>query len=206
MKRVGKTVTGALLLVMLVAGMAAAQRARTVGDPTERGAAQPAQNASPAPQTVRTKYEGGVFGYNRKMDGTLTFDDDNDRLLFRNERGQEVFSIPYQAIVSAFADTQSRRPTAASVIGSASIYTLPALLIRRNYRYLTLQYRDPDTNVEGTTSFKMENKEILDAVLRRLANEAGLTPRGEVFVRRRDGEPAVREQHPATAPDPSSPR
>ncbi len=204
MKRIGRAGMSALLLVMLVAGMAAAQRARTVGDPTERRDTQ-AQNAPQAPQTVRTKYEGGVFGYNRKMDGTLTFDDDNNRLLFRNERGQEVFSIPYQAIMAAFADTQSRRPTAATVIGNASIYTLPALFIRRNYRYLTLQYRDPDTNAEGTTSFRMQNKEILEAVLRRLAGQAGLTARGEVYVRRRDSDPAVREQHPVPAPSPSSP-
>lgn len=205
MKRIGGVGMSALLLVMLAAGAAVAQRARTVGDPTEQRETQQAQNAPAAPQTVRTKYEGGVFGYNRKMDGTLTFDDDNNRLLFRNQRGQEVFSIPYQAIMAAFADTQSRRPTAATVIGSASIYTLPALLIRRNYRYLTLQYRDPDTSVEGTTSFRMQNREILDAVLRRLANQAGLTPRGEIFVRRRDSEPAVREQHPVPAPSPTSP-
>jgi hypothetical protein len=140
----------------------------------------------PAPPEVTVKYEGGVFGYDKRMDGTLVFDDQNRRLLFRDKVRHEVFSIPYDAVVSAFADTKSKRPTATDVIGGMSIFTLPAKFIKKKYRYLTLQYNDPDTKIKGTTSFKMENKEILASVLNSLANKAGLTPRGEVFVRRRD--------------------
>jgi hypothetical protein len=171
----------ALIAVGLTA--AQAQRPRSVSDPAPATTtAQP----MPAPQTVNANYEGGVFGYNKKINGTLTFDDTNERLLFRNKQNQEVLFIPYRAVLSAFADVKSKRPIAADIAARTSIFGLPALLVKRKFRYLTMQYRDPDTNAQGTTSFKMENKDILESVLNTLAAKAGLTQRGEVYVRRRD--------------------
>lgn len=144
-------------------------------------------NVPPAPTTVKVKYEGGVFGYNHKMDGTLTFDDQNKRLVFRDKKNnQEKISINYAAIASAFADTQGKRPVAADIAGRVFPYGLPALLIRKKYRYLTLQFNDQDSNATGITSFKMENKEILASVLYTLAQKAGMVQRGEIFVRRKD--------------------
>ena len=146
------------------------------------------QNNEPvAPQNVKVKYEGGVFGYRQKMDGWLWFDDANERLVFRDKQQKEVFSIPYNAVSSAFADTQSRRPTAATVVGSSVPYGLglPALFIRKKYRYLTLQYSDPEVSIMGVTSFKVENKEVLEQTLKALADKAKLTPRGDIYIRRR---------------------
>jgi TonB family protein len=139
-----------------------------------------------APSTVKAKYEGGVFGYNEKQDGTILFDDVNQRLVFRNKFGKEVFAIPYDAVLSTFADTQAKRPTAASILSSAVPYGLglPALFIKKKYRYMTLQFEDADTRVAGVTSFKVENKQILASVVYTLATKAGLEQRGEVFVRR----------------------
>jgi len=178
----------ALAVALLAVGgltVAQAQRPRSVSDPQPTATTtRPASMT--APQTVNANYEGGVFGYNKKINGTLTFDDVNERLLFRNKQNQEVLFIPYRAVLSAFADVKSKRPIAADVAARASIFALPGLLIKRKFRYLTMQYRDPDTNAQGTTSFKMENKEILESVLNTLAAKAGLTQRGEVFVRRRD--------------------
>lgn len=177
------------LLVLLVASVSAqAQRPRTVqttGTTTtaDAGTTQPPPMA---PQTIKVKYEGGVFGYNKKMDGTITFDDANSRLLFRNNYQQEIFSIPYDSIASAFADTKSKRPVAADVASRVTIFALPAMLIKKKFRYLTLQYNDPDTHINGTTSFKMENKDILASALYTLAQKAELTQRGEVYVKRKD--------------------
>lgn len=171
------------LLAVLLAGTALGQRPRNVNDTaTTSSTAQPA----PAPQTVNANYEGGVFGYNKKINGTLTFDDTNQRLLFRNKQQREVLFIPYRAVLSAFADVKSKRPIAADVAARVSIFALPGLLIKKKFRYLTLQYRDPDTNAEGITSFKLENKEILESMLNTLAGKANLTQRGEVYVRRTD--------------------
>ncbi|HEX9918028.1 MAG TPA: hypothetical protein VGA87_02610 [Pyrinomonadaceae bacterium] len=180
----------ALLLLTSLAGGAAAQRSRTVSDPSEAKKPAPsapvsatAAPAAPAPQSVKAKYEGGLFGYNKKQTGTLNFDDESSRLIFRDKEQKEYISIPYKSIAAAYADTQSRRPTAATVIGSASLYTLPALLFKKKYRYLTMQYNDPDTKVQGVTSFKVDGKEMLASILEALARKAELTPRGEAFVR-----------------------
>jgi hypothetical protein len=172
----------ALLLLTSLAPVAPAQRARTVSDPSDARKPVPATNA-PAPQNVPVKYEGGFFGANKKQTGTLHFDDESRRLVFRDKAQKEYISIPYKAIAAAYADTQSRRPTAATVIGSASLYTLPALLFKKKYRYLTMQFNDPDTQVKGVTSFKVENKEMLASILEAVASKAELTPRGEAYVR-----------------------
>ena len=175
---------GALLLA--VAGGAAAQRSRTVSEPQKTAAAntQPTPTVAPAPQTVKAKYEGGVFGYMKKQTGTLSFDDPNRRLVFRDKQGKEYISIPYDSIAAVYGDTQSRRPTSATVIGSASIYTLPALLIRSKYRYLTMQFSDPDTRVSGVTSFKVDTKQLLDSLVVAVGQKADLEPRGEAYVRK----------------------
>ena len=177
------------LVVLLAASLTAqAQRPRTVQTTDTSGTNTTTTTTPPplAPQTIKTKYEGGIFGYNKKIDGTLTFDDANSRLLFRNKYQQEIFSIPYGSVSSAFADTKSKRPIAADIAGRTSIFALPALLIKKKFRYLTLQYSDPDTNVSGITSFKMENADILASALYTLSQKAGLTQRGDVYVKRKD--------------------
>jgi hypothetical protein len=177
----------ALLLLTSLWGGASAQRSRTVSDPAD--AKKPAATgtmagtAAPAPQSVKAKYEGGLFGYNKKQTGTLNFDDESSRLVFRDKAQKEYISIPYKSIAAVYADTQSRRPTAATVIGSASIYTLPALLFKKKYRYLTMQFDDPDTQVHGVTSFKIESKEMLASIVEAVGRKAELTPRGEAYVR-----------------------
>ena len=174
----------AIVLVGAIALSVIAQRPRSTtqdsNDPSSRMPAPP-----PAPTTVKVKYEGGVFGYKKKIDGTLNFDDTNNRLIFRNDKGKEVFPIPYQAITGAYADTHKVRPKAATIGSNVPYYGWPIGFIKTKVRYLTLQYDDPDSRVAGVTSFRLENKEIIDSVLYTLANKAGLDRRGEVFVRKR---------------------
>ena len=171
-----------LLLVGLMLTGAVAQRPRTP-EPEKDKAATPA----PAPKSVKAKYEGGVFGYTKTMEGTLTFDDENERLIFKDKKPPKEIHIPYSAITSAFADTQKRQPRAATVASAVPvIFTLPARFIKTKVRYLTLQYSDPDSKVSGITSFKLENKEILQSVLVTLAQKAELTQRGDIYVKKRD--------------------
>lgn len=175
-----------LLLVGALLTGALAQRPRTMEpDPAKTPKSSPAP--SPAPKTVKAKYEGGVFGYNKTMEGSLNFDDDNNRLLFKDKTPPKEISIPYDAITSAFADTQKRRPGAATVASQVPvIFTLPAHFIKTKVRYLTVQYNDPDSRVSGVTSFKLENKQVLESVLAALAQKANLTLRGDIYVKKRD--------------------
>lgn len=172
-----------LLLVGLMFSGVVAQRPRSIEPEPEQKAPAPA----PAPKTVKAKYEGGVFGYTKTMEGTLTFDDENERLVFKDKKPPKEIHIPYSAITSAFADTQKRQPRAATVASAVPvIFTLPARFIKTKVRYLTLQYSDPDSKVSGITSFKLENKEILASVLVTLAQKAEMTQRGDIYVKKRD--------------------
>ena len=174
----------AIALVVIVAGAALAQRPRTM----TQDAAEASTNIPPpppAPETVTAKYEGGVFGYNKKMDGTLFFDEANHRLVFRNGKKKEILFVPYNAITGAYGDTHAVQPAAASVASHIPYLGLPASLIKTKVRYLALQYSDPDSNVAGVTSFRLENKDILDSVLNTLAGKAGLNKRGDVFVKKK---------------------
>lgn len=198
------TLTAGAILLSSV-GSVWAQRARTIsGEPQKQTGTQPVQTTVPAaPPNVKAKYEGGVIGY-PKSDGSLNFDDENRRLVFRDKTAKEVFSIPYDAVAVAYADTKARQPTAARVIGSLPLpygANIPAWFVKKKYRYLTLQYKDTDTQAEGLTSFKLADKEMLASVVTTLANKAGLTQRGEAYVRRRDQGSAA--QPPAG--DPATP-
>src|SRR5688572_3941190 len=103
---------GLVLLTLTLAAVVCAQRPRVV--PTSSPSDATKATPPPAPQTMKAKYEGGIFGYNKTMEGTLSFDDTNQRLLFRKDQ-KEIFFIPYNAVTSAFSDTQKRRPAAATV-------------------------------------------------------------------------------------------
>ena len=173
-----------LLLILLTSIAAFAQRPRTSDTSATNNSSTAA--VAPAPQTVKAKYEGGVFGHNKTMTGTLSFDDTNRRLLFRNKQQKEVLFIPYDAVTSAFADTQKRRPAAATVASHIPYIGFPLGFIKTKVRYLTVQFTDPDSRVNGITSFKLENKQILASVLKTLAEKAGMTARGEVYIKKRD--------------------
>jgi len=177
-------VIGIVLALSFAAGVSA-QRPRTMNQ--DKSDATTNVPAPPPPQSVKAKYEGGVFGYNKKMEGTLNFDDTNQRLVFKDSTQKERLFVPYGAVTGAYADTHSVQPAAATVAGSVpSIYALPAHFIKTKVRYLTVQYNDPDSKVNGITSFRLENKDILDSVLNTLAGKAGLNKRGDVFVKKNE--------------------
>jgi hypothetical protein len=172
------------LLVVVAVSVVSGQRPRSTDQTPET---KPKPAPAPAPSTVKAKYEGGVFGYNKTMEGTLTFDDLNRRLIFKDKKPPKEIHIPYDAIASAFADTQKRRPAAATVVSHIPvIFALPAHFIKTKVRYLTLQYSDPDTQVSGITSFKLQNKEVLASVLATLAQKADMTQRGDIYVKKKD--------------------
>ena len=95
-----------------------------------------------------------------------------------------------RAITGAYGDTHAARPKAATVgsvvLGSIVPFGGLTGLIKTKVRYLTLQYNDPDSNAAGVTSLRLGNNDLLNSVLSTLANKAGLTRRGEVFIKKKE--------------------
>jgi len=175
-----------LVLLGLLATEALAQRPRSMDTEPVTKPATTSTTTRPVPKSMKAKYEGGVFGYRKTMEGTLIFDDENNRLLFKDNKPPKEISIPYAAITQAFADTQKQRPAAATVASHIPLYGIPAGFIKTKVRYLTLQFEDPDSKVSGVTSFKLENKELLESVLVTLAEKTGMTRRGDIYVKKKD--------------------
>ena len=211
MKSVSKSLSLLLLAAVVSPGAALAQRQRQVGDsPTPVPPPQQAEapNGQPAPKVVApappappkvvpAKYMGGFAGYRKKQEGMLTFDDRNQRLVFRDKNEKEVISISYDAVMVAFADHETRRlmgpGTQQVVLGTAGILALPGLLFKKKFEYLTIQFEDPQTYLKGTTQFKLKNKDIVESVAYALAQRAGLSQQGQIYARRRVMEPASGE-------------
>jgi hypothetical protein len=184
-------ILGAGLLLALTTASVMAQRPRTTSSDSSTTTSTSANvpKPPPAPQTFKAKYEGGIFGYNKKQEGTLTFDDNNQRLVFRNKEQKETLSLPYSAVSGAYASTKSQTSTGGKVVSAMPLpygANLLGLLSRSKTRYLVLQFNDADTRNTGVTSFKLESKDLLASVLSTLADKSGLEPRGEGYIRRKE--------------------
>ena len=168
----------ALIAIFALSTFAAAQPRAMDKTPT------PAASVKPAPASFNAKYEGGVFGFEKKEEGVLKFDDVNERLIFLGQDGKEKFGIPYDAFLIVSTSQKSVTSTAGTVI---SYIPLPgaglAGFIKEKKRYLVVQYDDPDVEAKGTTSFKLDNKELLQSVVHSLGQKAQMTQRGEAYIR-----------------------
>jgi hypothetical protein len=168
---------------------AAAQRSRTVA---QSQPASPSPSSSPtpvpppAPTSVTAKYEGGYTAYSKKQTGTLNFDDAGQRLVFKDKYQREYLSIPYKSLAATWGDMRAVTSTAAKVVSVVPIFgsgLTSMLMPKSKQRFLVIQFDDPDTKINGTTSFKLENKEVLASVINTLAGKAALKQRGDGFIR-----------------------
>lgn len=145
-------------------------------------AEKPAVQLKPAPETFVARYEGGLVGYSRKIEGTVKFDDPNDRIVFFDEEKKEVFGIPYRAMLIVSPQSQSVQTTAGKVVG-AVFSSIVGGFIKEKRRYLIIQFDDPDVDAKGLVNFRIEDKEILDSVIADLAKKAELKQRGDAYYR-----------------------
>jgi hypothetical protein len=215
MKSVRKSLSLLLLAAALVPADALAQRQRAVEDPTrpvpppqqqQQGEAREGEVKAkvsvpvppPPPKVVPAKYMGGFASYRKKQEGMLTFDDRNQRLVFRDKNEKEIISISYDAVMVAFADHETRRLLGNSsgqvLMSGVGILGAPALLFKKKFEYLTIQFEDPETYLRGTTQFKLKDKDVIDAVAYALAQKAGLIQQGAIYTRRRTMQPASDEK------------
>lgn len=136
----------------------------------------------PAPESFATKYEGGMFGYSKKEEGTLKFDDINERLIFFGADRKEKFAIPYRTLLLIYPQSQSIQTTAGKVISIAGGGPL-GNFIREKRRYLVVHFDDPDVEAKGIVNFRIEDQALLDSVLVTLAQKAELKSRGDAYYR-----------------------
>ncbi|MEP6901544.1 MAG: hypothetical protein ABJA66_07320 [Actinomycetota bacterium] len=140
----------------------------------------------PAPSSFAAKYEGGMFGFSKKEEGTLKFDDQNARLIFFSKEQKELFSIPYKSMLIVSPQSQSVQSTTGKVVSVVPYAGLLGGFIKEKRRYLIINFDDPDVEAKGLVNFKIEDKELLDSVITALGTKAQLKPRGDAYYRPKD--------------------
>lgn len=153
----------------------------------EAGSATKAVQKTPAPSLFQAKYEGGMFGFDKKETGTLKFDDINERIVFFGKDQKEKFSIPYKSMLLIYPQSKSVRSTTGTVIQNLPLPgNVLGGLIREKRRYLVVNFDDPDVNAKGLVNFKLASKELLDSVVDTLGKKAEMSPRGDAYYRPKD--------------------
>lgn len=151
--------------------------------PMEKPAAKPAVK-SPPPSSVPAKYEGGMFGFSDRLEGTLKLDDVNSRLVFYGKDEKEKFGIPYDSLLVIYPQSKSVTSTTGNVVKNVPLPGAGlAGYLKEKRQYLIIQFDDPDVDTKGTVNFKLDNKELLDSVLAALADKASLQQRGDAYYR-----------------------
>ncbi len=175
-----------LSLALFTFSIAAFAQPRPVEKKTEQKTEQKTVARTPAPSSFAAKYEGGMFGFEDKQEGTLKFDDANERFVFFGKDQKEKFSIPYEAMVLVYTGTKSVRSGAGTAV---SVIPLPgaglAGLFREKRRYLVINFSDPNVEARGVANFKLENTQVREAVVHALGEKAKLTRRGDGYYRQR---------------------
>ncbi len=141
------------------------------------------QPAAIAPVTFKAKYEGGMFGFTKKEEGTLKFDDANFRLVFFDKDNKERFGIPYDALIVIYPNTESVQSTTGKVVQYVPYVGLAGQFMKKKMRYLVTNFDDPDMDIKGTTSFRLETSELLESVIQTLGTKAEMQQRGDSYFR-----------------------
>jgi len=173
-----------LSLTLFTFSIAAFAQPRPVEKKPEQKTEQKTAPRTPAPSSVTAKYEGGMFGFDKKQEGTLKFDDANERFVFFGKDQKEKFAIPYEAMMMVYTGTKSVRSGTATAV---SVIPLPgaglAGLFREKRRYLVISFSDPNIEARGIANFKLENDRVRESVVHALGEKAKLTQRGDAYYR-----------------------
>ena len=175
------------LILLAFALLALASAAFGQPRPVERTSSTKTTKTSTL-SSVAAKYEGGMFGYSEKEEGTLKLDDENERLVFFGKDGKEKFQIPYDAIVVIYPSERKvqsgtgRAISAVPIIGAG----IGGSLLKKKKHYLILQFDDPDVDAKGVTNFLVDTGEVLDSIVRTIGEKAKLTQRGDAYYRPRE--------------------
>ena len=169
---------GLLILAIFCLGIFASAQPRMVEKKEDKK-----QPPAIAPQTFKAKYEGGMFGFSQKEEGTLKFDDANLRLVFFGKDNKEKFGIPYDALIVIYPNTESVQSTAGKIVQYVPYVGLAGQFMKKKMRYLVTNFDDADMDAKGTVNFKLETPELLESVIQTLGTKAEMSARGDAFYR-----------------------
>lgn len=141
--------------------------------------------AAIAPVSFKAKYEGGMFGFSKKEEGTLKFDDANLRLVFFDKDNKERFGIPYSTLIVIYPNTQSVQSGTGKVVQNVPIMGagIVGAFMKKNVRYLVINFDDADMGVKGTTNFRLDSADLLQSVIQTLGTKAEMQQRGDAYYR-----------------------
>lgn len=166
-----------LAVSLFALASAASAQPRPIEKPT------PAPKAvRPAPASFAAKYEGGMFGFGKREEGTLKFEDENSRLVFFGKDGKEKFGVPYRSMLIVSPQSQSVQSTAGKVVG-AVLSSIVGGFIKEKRRYLVINFDDPDVEAKGVVNFRIDDRDLLDSVIAALGTKAELKQRGDAYIR-----------------------
>ncbi|PYT01354.1 MAG: hypothetical protein DMF63_00450 [Acidobacteria bacterium] len=178
-----------LIFALGACAAAASAQPRPVGPAAQLPSSPHTLSTAPAPTSFEAKYEGGMFGFSKKEEGMLKFDDENQRLVFIGKDNIEKFHIPYDAVVVVYPQSKSVTSTTGNVVKNLPLPgAMLGGLIKEKRSYLIVHFEDPDIEAaRGIVNFKLGTKELLDSVIQSLAGKADLAQRGDAFYRPKKG-------------------
>ena len=149
-----------------------------------RPADKTAPDPATTPESYEVRYEGGVFGASGKEKGTIKFDDANARVVFARPGEKEMFSIPYDALLTVFPDSKDSVPQSGKVIAALPLPGAGlANLMNKSTKYANITFEDPDFDAKGTASFRFDEKEMLLAFVHKLGAKAKMKQRGDAYYK-----------------------
>ncbi|MFV0389709.1 MAG: hypothetical protein ACK5NT_13240 [Pyrinomonadaceae bacterium] len=147
-----------------------------------------AEELAKLPKEFKVRYEGGLFGFSKKMKGTLKFDEINKRVIFYGEDGKEKFSLPNSSIIAVSPNQTKVQSGTGKVIGAAPVIGAGLLgsMIKKKKNYLLVQFSDPDVNASGIMNFLMESEPAQKSAVEAIGRRLGLRQRGDAYIRGKD--------------------
>ena len=138
-----------------------------------------------APVKFEAKYEGGMFGFSKKQEGFLKFDDANFRFVFFDKNNKEQFGIPYKDLIVIYPTSQTSQSTGGKVVQNVPLpgAGIAGMLMKDKRRYMVINFDDQDMNVKGTINFKINDVKLLESAIQTLGWKAEMQQRGDAFYR-----------------------
>lgn len=149
---------------------------------------KPDKKADPAyfSQTAfKVQYEGGMFGYTKKEEGTLKFDDANFRAVFFDKNDKERFAIPYKTISLLYPNASTSQSTSGKVMQNVPLpgAGIAGMFMKEKKKFMVVSFDDEEMNKSIVVNFKLENQEMVEKAIHTLGEKAELQSRGDSYYR-----------------------